>query len=120
MPDRSVAIIGLGIMGSAFSRNLMAAGFAVRGYDPDPARQAALAADGVFIAASAAGAAQGCPIAITSLPSVAALEATVDVLVAERRPGLALVETSTFPIEAKDGARERLAAAGMTLLDCPI
>lgn len=120
MPDRSVAIIGLGIMGSAFSRNLLAAGFAVRGYDPDPMRQEALAADGVLIAASAAGAMQGCPIAITSLPSVAALEATADALVAEPRRGLVVVEASTFPIEAKGAARERLAAAGMTLLDCPI
>lgn len=118
--DRSVAIIGLGIMGSAFSRNLIAAGFSVRGYDPAPARQEAMAADGVVIAASAAASAQGCPIAITSLPSVAALEATVEALVAEPSRGLVVVEASTFPIEAKDSARQRLAEAGITLLDCPI
>ena len=120
MPDRSVAIIGLGIMGSAFSRNLLAAGFSVRGYDPAPARQEAMAGDGVLIAASAVGAVQGCPIALTSLPSVAALEATVAALVADPRPAFVVVETSTFPIEAKDAARERLAEAGIILLDCPI
>jgi 3-hydroxyisobutyrate dehydrogenase-like beta-hydroxyacid dehydrogenase len=79
-----------------------------------------MAAEGVFIAASAARAAQGCPIALTSLPSVAALEATVDALIAEPHRGLVVVEASTFPIEAKDTARERLAEAGMILLDCPI
>ncbi|HEY1795332.1 MAG TPA: NAD(P)-dependent oxidoreductase [Stellaceae bacterium] len=120
MPNTAVAIIGLGIMGSAFSRNLIAAGFAVRGYDPATARQEAMAADGVLIAASAAAAVQGCPIAIASLPSVAALEATVDALVAAPCRGLVVVEASTFPIEAKEAARERLAAAGMKLLDCPI
>jgi L-threonate 2-dehydrogenase len=120
MPERSVAIIGLGIMGSAFSRNLIAAGFSVRGYDPDPTRQEPMAAEGVFIAASAAAAVQGCPIAIASLPSVAALQATVDSLLAEPHRGLVVIEASTFPIQAKDAARERLAEAGMILLDCPI
>lgn len=120
MADRPVAVIGLGIMGSAFSRNLIAAGFAVRGFDPDPARQTEMAAEGVVIAASAANAAQGCGVALASLPSVAALEATVDGLVADSQRGLVIAEASTFPIEAKDAARERLAGVGIILLDCPI
>ena len=41
----TVAVIGLGIMGAAIARNLVAAGFAVAGYDTDGARLAALATE---------------------------------------------------------------------------
>jgi 3-hydroxyisobutyrate dehydrogenase-like beta-hydroxyacid dehydrogenase len=57
---------------------------------------------------------------ITSLPSVAALESVAAEIAAARRRGLIVVETSTLPIEAKQAAREVLARAGTTLLDCPL
>src|SRR5215469_11661078 len=117
---QTVAMIGLGIMGGAIARNLAAAGYAMCGYDVDAAKMRALAGDGVRSANSAAGAVGGAQVALTSLPSVAALEATVADLVAHPQPGLVVVEVSTFPIEAKEAARDRLAAAGMTLLDCPL
>ena len=44
MPAKTIAVIGLGIMGSAIADNLMAAGFPVRGYDVDGKKTAALAA----------------------------------------------------------------------------
>ncbi|HEX5320024.1 MAG TPA: NAD(P)-dependent oxidoreductase [Stellaceae bacterium] len=113
MPDSPVAVIGLGIMGSAFAGNLAAAGFAVQGFDTDPARP-------FRSTGSAAEAVRGCAVALTSLPSVAALEATVEALSAGPRRGLVVAETGTFPIEAKEAARQRLAAAGIALLDCPV
>jgi putative dehydrogenase len=115
-----VAVIGLGIMGSAIARNLSAAGFSVSGFDVDAAKAALLAADRVAVGASAAEAARDAAIVLTSLPSVAALEATVASLVANPQPGLIVVEVSTLPIDGKGAARDRLAAAGMTLLDCPL
>src|SRR5664279_4083519 len=39
---RSVAIVGIGLMGEVFSRRLLDAGFSVIGYDVDPARRARL------------------------------------------------------------------------------
>src|SRR5215472_3674543 len=117
---QTVAMIGLGIMGGAIARNLAAAGFAMSGYDVDAAKMAALAGDGVRSANSAAGAVGGAQVALTSLPSVAALDATIADLAAHPQPGLIVVEVSTFPIEAKEAARDRLAAAGMTMLDCPL
>ena len=117
---RNIAVIGLGIMGGAIARNLLAAGFAVGGFDVDQARAAAAASSGVAVCASAASAACGAELALTSLPSVAALDATADALLAEPRPGLILAEISTFPIEAKERARDRLAAAGIIMLDCPL
>ena len=35
----SVGIIGLGAMGGAYARNLLAGGIAVHGFDPDPSAQ---------------------------------------------------------------------------------
>ncbi len=116
----SIAVIGLGIMGSAIGRNLVAAGFSVRGFDVDRKRMALLSRDGGHPASSAAEAGRGAAIALTSLPSVAALESTVGNLIAEPQPGLIVIEVSTFPLDAKEAARDRLASAGMTLLDCPL
>ena len=106
---KSVAVIGLGIMGSAIAENLTAAGFAVRGFDVEPGKMAAVAAVGGTPCGSAGEAARGCALALTSLPSIVALDATVDSLVAVPQPGLVVAELSTFPIEAKEAARRRLA-----------
>jgi putative dehydrogenase len=113
----AVAVVGLGTMGGAIARNLAAAGFVVAGYDIDRAR---IAEAGARPADSAAAAAREAAVALLSLPSVAALDDTVASLVAEPRARLVVGELSTLPIAAKEGARDRLAAAGMTLLDCPL
>ena len=122
MPEGAtpVAVIGLGIMGGAIARNLAAAGFAVAGFDTDGKRMAALAGAGVAACGSAAEAARGGALVLTSLPSVAALDLTVAGLVAEPQPGLVLAELSTLPIEAKEAAYARLRARQMTMLDCPL
>jgi 3-hydroxyisobutyrate dehydrogenase-like beta-hydroxyacid dehydrogenase len=116
----TVAVIGLGIMGSAIARNLIAAGFRVGGFDIDNAKMRALAAMGGRLGASAAEAAQGAEVVLTSLPSVPALGATVASLVAAPQPRAVVAELSTFPIEAKQAAHDRLRNVGMTLLDCPL
>lgn len=115
-----IAVIGLGIMGGAISRNLIAAGFQVSGFDLDSGRAAAAASAGVAVKGSAAAAADDAELALTSLPSTEALDATVEALAAKPRPGLILAEISTFPIAAKESAHDRLAVAGITALDCPL
>ncbi|MGC8477496.1 MAG: NAD(P)-dependent oxidoreductase [Acetobacteraceae bacterium] len=115
-----VGVIGLGIMGSAIARNLLRAGFAVSGFDIDPSCRAGLAADGGTAAPDAATVAAAADVVLTSLPSIAALEATVAALVATRRPGQIVCELGTLPIETKEAARAALEAAGIVLLDCPL
>jgi len=115
-----IGVIGLGIMGGAIARNLMAAGFSVSGFDIDKDRTQAAASSGAAAHGSAVGAAEGVDLVLTSLPSIAALDATVEALAATRRPGLILAELSTLPIEAKERARDRLAGAGIVALDCPL
>jgi L-threonate 2-dehydrogenase len=120
MPGRTVAVVGCGIMGGAIARNLAKASHDVRGFDIDPARMAALEADGGTPCRSAAEAAKGADLLLTSLPSVEALDVTVEALERAPKKGLVVAELSTFPIADKERARERLAKAGMTLLDCPL
>jgi putative dehydrogenase len=116
----NVAVVGLGIMGGAIARNLIAAGHTVAGFDIDSGRAATATSFGVAVRGSAAEAVRDADLVLTSLPSVAALGETVTSLVAEPRPGLIIAELSTLPIEAKETARDRLATVGIVMLDCPL
>jgi L-threonate 2-dehydrogenase len=111
----TVGVIGLGIMGSAMSANLVKAGFEVRGYDIVAARRAALKRAGGKPASSLSGV--KAQILITSLPSADALHLVSEKLSGRNR---IVVETSTLPIEDKVKARDTLKRKGITLLDCPL
>jgi 3-hydroxyisobutyrate dehydrogenase-like beta-hydroxyacid dehydrogenase len=118
--QRSVGVIGLGIMGSAMARNLHAAGWRVLGFDTDAGRRDALAAGGVTIAADAVAVAREAEVLITSLPSAAALAATAAGIAASGLARRVVVETSTLALADKLEAERVLAAGGHVALDCPI
>jgi len=118
-PDR-VGVIGLGIMGSAMSANLVGAGFSVHGYDVLPRRRGELSRAGGRPARSVRDLATGAPVVITSLPSSAALLEVAAELARARHQGQIVIETSTLPIAIKEQARKLLAVTGITLLDCPV
>src|SRR5437763_8405967 len=115
-----IGIIGIGIMGGAIARNLIVAGFEVTGFDVAKSACDALAGMGGTVARSAAEAADGAEIVLTSLPSVTALDETAAALAAKARSGLVLAELSTLPIEAKQRCRDALAKAAIAMLDCPL
>ena len=116
----TVGLIGLGIMGSAMAGNLLAAGFSVRGFDVSPAAMQRFVALGGTACSDAAAATAGAGVVLTSLPSVAALESVIAALEAQGAAGFVLAETSTFPLADKQCAEARLAALGITVLDCPL
>ena len=120
MPKNTVGMIGLGIMGSAMSANLVKAGFDVLGFDPVGARCRELKRAGGRPARRGRDVAARSPIIITSLPSADALASVSADIAAARRRGRIVIETSTLPLDVKEAARKRLAAAGVTLLDCPL
>jgi len=121
MAKGKVGIVGLGIMGGAFANNLVDAGWRVIGYDIDPARRRALARAGVEIAKDARALAAEVTIIITSLPKPAALDATVQAIIAAGgRPRVVVVEASTFAIDDKLRAERALRRAGHVMLDCPV
>jgi 3-hydroxyisobutyrate dehydrogenase-like beta-hydroxyacid dehydrogenase len=118
--QRTVGVIGLGIMGGAMARNLRAAGWRVLGFDTDAARLQVLAGDGIEPCADAVAVARDAPVLITSLPAPAALRETAALLAAAAPPGRVLVETSTFALADKLAAERVLRAPGHIALDCPI
>jgi putative dehydrogenase len=116
----TVGVVGLGIMGGAFAKNLLADGWRVVGHDIDPARRRALARAGAEIATDTGHLAGAVRTIITSLPDPAALEATVAAIVAARVRPLVIIETGTFALADKLKAARSLKAAGHVMLDCPI
>lgn len=119
----TAGVVGLGIMGGAFAGHLAAAGVRTLGYDLLPASMRALNARGVESRPSARAVAAEADVIITSLPHSAALEDVLfgaEGIVAAGRPGILVVETSTLPLDARESARSRLAAAGIGMLDAPV
>ncbi|NOT27561.1 MAG: NAD(P)-dependent oxidoreductase [Acidobacteria bacterium] len=115
-----IGVIGLGIMGSAITASLLRAGYEVVGYDIAAARRREHTRAGGRAARSAADVGRAAEIVICSLPSAAALDAVAAALAFKQRASRIVIETSTLPIPAKLAARRRLAAAGVTMLDCPL
>ena len=120
MAKGNVGIVGLGIMGGAFARNLVAAGWRVLGYDIDAARRRAMARAGVEIAQDAKTLAAEVRTIITSLPKPAALDATTKAIIDARVGRRVIIEMSTFAIDDKLEAERALRKAGHVMLDCPV
>jgi len=117
---RVVGVVGLGIMGGAFAQNLAKAGWRVVGFDINPARCRAARRAGVEIAPDAKTLARKAPTIITSLPTPAALDVTVQAVIDARPSPRVLVEASTFTIADKQRAERALSKAGHLMLDCPV
>jgi L-threonate 2-dehydrogenase len=118
--DKNVGMVGLGIMGSAMSKNLIAADFNVIGYDISPRAVDGFKALGGTVAASVAEVGKAANILITSLPSAKALSDVVGELRTLPRGDRVVAETSTFTLEDKLDAQAKLTEVGIAMLDCPL
>ena len=121
--DQKIGMIGVGIMGSAISANLLKAGYEVIGYDVAPQQLDGLIREGGSGAGSCREVAEQADVVITSLPSGEALQQVVnakDGLVAAQKKDLIVLETSTLTLEDKQSAHDALDAAGVEILDCPL
>lgn len=116
----TVGVIGLGIMGGAFAKNLVKAGWYVVGYDTNPARCREARRAGVEIAQNAVELATAVPTILTSLPKPEALADTVRKIAAAKLKRKLLVEMSTFKISDKEKAAAVLRKAGHQMIDCPV
>ena len=116
----TVGVIGLGIMGGSFAKNLVAAGWRVIGYDISAAVRREAQRAGVELANSAAEVAAAAPIILTSLPKPQALMDTARKIAAAKLKGKIIAEMSTFTISDKEKAERVLRKAGHTVIDCPV
>lgn len=120
MSNLKVGVIGLGRMGNAFAKHLIAAGFEVSGFDVVADAVKAFEGMGGTAKASPGEVAAASDVAVTSLPSVKALHDVVAEVKANGRDGLIIIETGTLPIAEKEWARDELSGSGITVLDCPV
>lgn len=118
--NKTVGIIGLGIMGSAIAPNLVERGWRVIGFDIDAARRAELAKAGVAIAESTAQVAREAPIIMTSLPTPKAVLEVAQSIANSGQSQRIVVELSTLTIADKLRFEEILKKAGHIALDCPL
>jgi 3-hydroxyisobutyrate dehydrogenase/glyoxylate/succinic semialdehyde reductase len=118
--NKTVGIVGLGIMGSAIARNLVERGWQVIGYDIDAARRDELALAGVAIAGDVKQVARDAPIIMTSLPSAAAADDVAETIADSGQPPRIVIELSTLKIADKLRFADILNKAGHIALDCPL
>ena len=118
--SKTVGIIGLGIMGSAISRNLCERGWRVIGFDTDARRNSEAAQAGVVIATDAAQVAREAPVIMTSLPSPAVVLDVAGIIAASAPSPRIVAELSTLTIADKQRFEAILSKAGHTALDCPL
>jgi len=118
--DKTVGIVGLGIMGGAIARNLIERGWHVIGFDTDAAKCTELAEAGVAIVESVAHVARSAPLIMTSLPTPAAVESVAKAIADSGAPSRIVAELSTLTLADKLKFEAILKAAGHIPLDCPL
>jgi 3-hydroxyisobutyrate dehydrogenase-like beta-hydroxyacid dehydrogenase len=116
----TVGIVGLGIMGGAMARNLLAAGVEVVGFDVSLEASQRLAEEGGRPLQSVAEVAAVAPKIITSVATSNAFRQVMEELAPAARPGQIVVEASTMALTDKEWAYALLAEREAILLDCPI
>jgi 2-hydroxy-3-oxopropionate reductase len=120
--DRSVGVVGLGIMGTRMAATLRRAGWAVVATTRSESARAAADATGIQIVDTAAAVAASANVVVLSLPDAGAVHAVLDGPggLAEAAIGVTVVDTTTLaPSDARDIHRQ-MASAGIAYLDVPV
>lgn len=118
--EKTVGIIGLGIMGGAIARNLVDRAWRVVGFDTDAAKCAELAAANVIIADGVEQVARNTPVVMTSLPSPRAVESVAGTIANSGQSTRIVIELSTLALVDKLRFEAILKQAGHIPLDCPL
>ncbi|GGF42214.1 oxidoreductase [Aliidongia dinghuensis] len=120
--QRTIGFVGLGAMGLPMAKNLVARGFAVRGYDIRPEARGALAAAGGIAAGSPSSAFDGADAAVLMVVDAAQAESVLfeTGALSALAPGAVVVLMATAPPERVARIAERVAAAGYGFVDAPV
>lgn len=124
MEIKTIAFVGLGVMGEAMCRNLARKGsWAVIGVDKRAEPLARLSADGVAAAGSLGEAAAKADAIILCLPGGAEVETVMrgaGGLLSHVRPGQTIVDMSTAPPRLMRELAAELAKKGVAFADAPV
>src|ERR1700743_2866686 len=122
MPNHPhVGVIGLGLLGSVLAARLTGAGFAVTGFDLEPARRAVLKDIGGEVAASAVQVIARCQTILVAIYNAGQIELLFDEL--GRKPhlgGAVMVCNTTCAPEDILSIAARAADAGLGFVEAPI
>ncbi len=120
----AVAVIGAGIMGSAMTRNLVAAGLNTRVWDRSASATGPLAGAGAVVAASAPDAVQGARVVITMLPTADVVDSVIfdGGVTGAFADGCVWAQMGTIGVEATLRMKGLLASRrpGVMFVDAPV
>ena len=120
---KRIGLIGLGNMGRGMALTLKRQGFEVVGTDVAIATREALYKEGITVRETIGEVVAECDIVLLSLPTAAIVEDVVTGsggILANAKPGLLVVDTSTSHPETTRRLAEKLRRAGMRMLDAPV
>jgi 3-hydroxyisobutyrate dehydrogenase len=123
MSATRIAFLGLGIMGTGMTRRLLGAGFSVAVYNRNPAKSAAVVADGAREAASPRAAAAGADIIFSMVADDVASRSMwlgEEGALAGAGKNAVIVECSTLTVAWVTELAQTVAATGREFLDAPV
>ncbi len=118
--SRTIGMIGLGLMGGAMARNLVAADYTVVAFDCNAAVAEAAREAQIHVVNNATEVATEARDIILSLPDPDAVMTTAQAVIDAGVPERVLIETSTLDLDDKLRFEAMLTAAGHIALDCPL
>lgn len=121
--DKTVGIVGVGVMGGGMARNLLAKGFSVVAYDLDADALDDIVNRGAAPATSARDVAERAATTICMVETTAQSEAVImgdDGFLDAIRQGDRIISTATIDPNAVKRWRETMLAKGADLLDAPV
>lgn len=119
----TLAVLGLGAMGLPIAQGLAAEVLAVRGFEPLPASRKVAAAAGLDTAATPAGADASAEVVMLAVRDQVQAEPALfetDGAMPAVAAGASIMLTSTIGVEEARRPNDRLALAGVALVDAPV
>jgi 3-hydroxyisobutyrate dehydrogenase len=121
MAERTLAVLGTGIMGAPIARNLANAGFEVHAWNRSRRKAESLTGDGVKVAATPAGAIDGAQIVVTMLADGEAVESVMDDAALDAFADDALwIQSSTVGVAAIQRLIDFAAEREIAFVDAPV
>jgi len=122
MARETIAVLGTGTMGSAFTRRLLGAGMQVRAWDVSSPAAARLADAGAEVALTPDDAVRDAGVVLTMVPTIASLEETMPRALPAMRAGAIWLQMSTIGV---DGTERAMALAqqlrpDVAFVDAPV
>lgn len=116
----TLAVLGTGIMGAAVARNWLRAGLDVRVWNRTRANAEPLAADGAFVAGTAAEAVEGADVVVTMLFDAASVTEVMTAAAPGLAPGALWLQLSTVGADGADELGALAGKLGLVYVDAPV